>query len=613
MFKLNKNLKKIILLCFISLSSLFFALLIWDKINLPTSKSITNFEDTTAQSYHVQTDTVRFVIYILISLLPFLFFFNKLFIDKIHSINSYFKIKNNDLIIKKNNSLNYFFYFLLFLILLQFLLIDFTWFVGPIDIFHEGAQLTPSNNYRLTNGLWSVSFLERGLFGNLFPVLLWLFSDANTIGITRFGTLILALSNKLLLTILAKQISENINFEKIEKILFFLLLSIIFLSFVDYYDQSHFSRRFTLYILFFNILIAVITTKNKITPSSIFLGFISILSFFWWIDIAIYINLILCLLLFFYLYRADYYKFYSILIGIVVGLILILIFLPLNELRFFLSNNYLITQSLEIVGSLKYPSPLFGDDGRATKTLVFFSITGILLITTCLSKNNKISSNLKIFFLFYFISSLISFKYGLTRSDGPHIKAGSATMLSILSFLLLYYTFYFFSNFNFEKFLIKYKNFIYLIMFVVLAYNFNINKIKMLTGSFNKIQKLTNADQNEFLTDYNSDYKKLVKYYKEITLDDNCIQILTDEIAIPYLLNKKSCTKFNIVELLRPKTMQLKFIDELKLKKPKVILYRSKKFTFGNGESLELVNKYIKENYIYHSKIDYWTFVKIIK
>ena len=67
------------------------------------------------------------------------------------------------------------------------------------------------------------------------------------------------------------------------------------------------------------------------------------------------------------------------------------------------------------------------------------------------------------------------------------------------------------------------------------------------------------------------------------------------------------------MELLKPKNMQLKFIDELKLKKPKVILYRSKKFTFGNGESLTLVNKYIESNYTFHSKIDYWTFVKINK
>ena len=615
MLKLNENLKKIIILFFVSLCSLFFALFIWDKINLPISKSIAivTAKWPLTEGYHTQNDTVRFFVYILISLIPFLFFFNKFFVGKIYSINNFFKLKTNNLIIEKKNSLNYFFYFLLFLISLQFFLIDFTWFVGPIDIFHEGVQLTPSNNYEITGGLWSTSFLERGLFGNLFPALLWFFSDINSIGITRFGTLLLTLTNKILLIILAKQISENINFKEIEKILFFLFLSIIFISFTDYFDPSHFSRRFTLYILFFNILISVITAKNKFTSSSVFLGLVSILSFFWWLDIAIYINVTLALLLFFYLYRADYYKFYSILIGIFVGLILLLIFIPLAELKIFLTNTYLVTQSIEIVGSLKYPSPLFDGDGRATKTLIFFSLTGTFLTITCLIKNNKINNNLKIFFLFYFIASLISFKYGLTRSDGPHIKAGSATMLTILSFLFVYYFFYIFSIFNAEKYLFNFKNYIYLILLISLAYNFNISKINLLSDSVNKIRYLINADQNNFLTHHNSDYKKLVKYYKKITLNENCIQILTDEIAIPYLVNKKSCSKFNIMELLHPKKMQLQFIDELKLKRPKVILYRSEKFTFGNGESLKLVNKYIEENYTFHSKIDYWTFVKIIK
>ena len=88
--------------------------------------------------------------------------------------------------------------------------------------------------------------------------------------------------------------------------------------------------------------------------------------------------------------------------------------------------------------------------------------------------NNLINNNLKIFFLFYFISSLISFKYGLTRSDGPHIQAGSATMLSILSFVVLLYIFNFIINLR--KFSIKNKNLVYLVIFFTLCFNFNIQK-----------------------------------------------------------------------------------------------------------------------------------------
>ena len=442
---------------------------------------------------------------------------------------------------------------------------------------------------------------------------MWFFSENNSIGATRFGTIILTLLNKILLVFLAKQISENINFKTLEKILFFLLLSVILISFTDYYDQSHFSRRFVFYLFFFNILISAITIKNQLSASNILLGFISILSFLWWLDIALYLNTILILILFFYFYRKENFKFYSNLIGIILGIFAILLFIPYSELKVLIDNAFIVTQIIEIIGNLEYPSPLFGGDGRATKTLIFFSLTGLFLIITCLKRNNKINNNIKIFLLFFFISSLISFKYGLTRSDGPHIQAGSATMLSLLSFFLIFFIFNYISNLNLKIFSLKNKKIIYLLVFLMLIYNFNLQKIFMINYSINKIDNLFNAKQNEFLTHNARDYKKLIKYYKDITLTQDCVQILTDEIAIPYLINKKSCTSFNIMELLKPKKMQLKFIVELKLKKPKVILYRSKKFTYGNGESLTLVNEYIKDNYTFHSKIDYWTFIKINK
>ena len=62
MLKLNENLKKIIILFFVSLCSLFFALFIWDKINLPISKSIAivTAKWPLTEGYHTQNDTVRF-------------------------------------------------------------------------------------------------------------------------------------------------------------------------------------------------------------------------------------------------------------------------------------------------------------------------------------------------------------------------------------------------------------------------------------------------------------------------------------------------------------------------------------------------------------------------
>ena len=290
--KLNDHWKNFILFL-VFISSLFFALWIWDKIFLPITKDNLN-------NYHTQTDTLRFIFFIFISIAPFLFFYLKFFSNKLNSLNTFLKIKTEKVNLKNEDNFHYFFYLFIIFIIFEFLLIDFTWFIGPIDIFHEGVQLTPSNNFKLTDGSWSASFLERGLFGNLFPVLIWFFLENNSIGAPIFGTILLTFLNKILLVFLAKQISENINFKTLEKILFFLLLSLILISFTDYYDQSHFSRRFVLYLLFFNILIPAITIKNKLSSSNILLGFVSTLSLLWWLDIGIYLNTILIFTLFFY-------------------------------------------------------------------------------------------------------------------------------------------------------------------------------------------------------------------------------------------------------------------------------------------------------------------------
>ena len=602
--KLSNSWKGFILFL-VAVISLIFALWVWDKIVFPVS-------EMNKEGIHSQTDTLRFVCFILISLVPILFVTSIIFKNKFYSVDSFLKIKIEKPIYKIEKSLDYFSYILLAFLLYEFFSIDFTWFIGPIDIFHEGVQLTPSNNFRLSNGSLTASFLERGLFGNLFPILIWFLSGDDSIGATRFVTILLTLLNKILLIFLAKQISENINFKILEKVLFFVFLSLIFISFADYYDQSHFSRRFVIYLLFFNILFYAIKCKNNLSTSNALLGFVSIISFLWWLDIALYLNTVLFFLIIFYLYRRENYKIYSTLIGLFFGILTILFFIPIPELKKLITNSFIVIQIIEVIGNIQYPSPLFGDDGRATKTLIFFFLTGLFLIIICLKKsNNLINNNLKIFFLFYFISSLISFKYGLTRSDGPHIQAGSATMLSILSFVVLLYVFNLIINLR--KFSIKNKNLVYLVVFFTLCFNFNIQKIYLINLSLNKINKLIYAEQKDFLIHNLSDYKKLLNYYEKISSDHNCIQILTDEIAIPYLLNKKSCTSFNIMELLKPENMQLKFIEELKLKKPKVILHRSKKFTYGNGESLTLVNKYLNDNYTFHSKIDYWTFIKINK
>ena len=106
-----------------------------------------------------------------------------------------------------------------------------------------------------------------------------------TIGSVRFFNIFLLLLNKLLLIFLAKQISENINFSLIKKTIFFISLSLLLVSLVDYYNKEEFVKRSPLIILFLNFLLFSLKDYNKYSINFFCLGIFSIISFLWFIDI----------------------------------------------------------------------------------------------------------------------------------------------------------------------------------------------------------------------------------------------------------------------------------------------------------------------------------------
>ena len=151
----------------------------------------------------------------------------------------------------------------------------------------------------------------------------------------------------------------------------------------------------------------------------------------------------------------------------------------------------------------------------------------------------------------------------------------------------------------------------FFILLIVIFLQLNLHKSHQIINFPERVSKLVYAEDKEFLQGDIEAYIGLIDYYKEISAKDNCVQIFTDEVALPFLIKRKSCTKFNIMMITSPEKNQIRFINELKESKPKIILYNSNKFDFGYTKNLTLVNDYIKENYIFHSEFDFWTFLKI--
>ena len=137
----------------------------------------------------------------------------------------------------------------------------------------------------------------------------------------------------------------------------------------------------------------------------------------------------------------------------------------------------------------------------------------------------------------------------------------------------------------------------------------NLINIKNISSTKYEINKLINYEDEQYLS---SDYKELIKYYKKLSKEDKCLQILTNETSLPYLLKKPTCTQFYLMWTAGPINIQKKFVKQLKDIKPKIILYSSEIEIYKDSfKRIPLVIEYINENYSFHSKFKFWTFVEI--
>ena len=602
---------KIIYLSTILIISTLVAIFLWKYINLPIDKTLIGYEGTGQKNYHTHTDTLRFFLFICLSLLPFLFFYLRFYKEENIRLNEIFFLKFKK---HKSNDLNLFLNLFLILVIFNFLIFNFSSLITEIDIFHEGLWLTPSSNYNFTKLFWSSSFIERGLGGNYFPLLMWGFMGENNIGTSRLSSILFLMGNKILLVLLAEKISRNIELEKTYKIIFFVLLSVTFVSFVSYDDTPHIGRRFFIFLLFLNIFFNSLSLANKISLNNYLLGVFSLLGILWFLDIGIYINILITFFIFFLLLRKEYKSVVSILIGLISAWIIFYNLISKEEFQFFIENTFQIGKLIEQVGSIQYPLPFFDQNTRSTKILIFFIIAGIFVINISLNKKSKFSNNSKIFLIALYIMSLITFKYALGRSDDPHIKAASGLLLLIISVMVIHYFIYYLQILNRKYSLNKeiIKKSLYALFFFLIFHTFELNKFKNIIKTKSNIKELINAKDSSFLINQYKEYNDLIKYYNNISEKDDCIQIFTDEAALPYLIKKKTCTKYYVMMTGSPREIQLDFINELKQIKPKIILYKSEKFEYEPISSrVNLVNNFINKNYVLYEKFKYWTFLKL--
>ncbi len=610
--------KKQYLILLFTLLSIIISTLIWEKISLPFDNQNQIYGEYARQNYNPLNDTLRYIFFISIPLLTFFLSYLKFNRDNLFTVNQVLTSKVSYNSIKRETKLVlFFFYLIIVFIIVDFISLDYSKYFSNLDFFHEGSYLTSAKNSLLKGGYWSTSYAEYGLYGNFYPTIFWNLLNFETIGSIRFSNILILLFNKVLLVILSKKISENLGLEKKSECIYFVFLSILSITLVDYeYWKTDIGSKFFLILVFLLVLFEFFRTNNKFL--NLLVGSFSSISMFWYIDIGAYLNALLFFLLIYLIYRKEYQKLIFILFGLIIGWIFFFTFLSIDEFKAFYENTKIIFSTADYVDGLIYPTPFISKDIRSTRALLLIIITGILVIIFIFNKKIEAKTEVKIFFSFLYLLNIIVFKSALVRADTPHIRGS----LGLLIFLLISITLYFLISglINFYKKKSSNKNFhslkkFYLsIPLVFLFLNFfivpiNSINLKNAAYSFSSIKKLLIQKDKDYLSE---DYIEMLDYYKSLIKNEKCVQIFTNEAAIPYLLQKPTCSKFYIMWVSVPDKNQEIFVEELKFNKPEFILFDSEKDIYRDTHiRLPIVLDFINSNYSFHSTFKSWTFVKL--
>jgi len=585
-----KNQNKLITEILIIFLSIFFALYAWKHISLPYEK-VDIYGEYANKSYNSLNDFVRYAFFILF---PVLLLFALKFFNNKNSLNNFIQnISAQNENIKQHFSLRVALIAILIFSCAEFFSINLNQF--NLDVYHDGQKITSAYKSFLDSSLWSGSYVTVGIFyETLMSKLSWVSLGVVSIGASKFVEFFLVLITKILLIFLAYQISRFSILNKNYQLILFLTLSFLFLSLNNYNLSSvdQLSYR-DIPILMLIILFPYIEQKKFLAyPIVVILGFISLPVFFWSIDRGVVFNLLLILLLVYFVIKSDFKLFTYLIISLFFSYILFPILLG-DEFKYFLSNSMNILREINYIHGIIHPNPLSGDENssRALKTILLIIFSILVSLNPFFYKYKKINILQKILLLIS-ICCVLSYLYAIGRSDGPHIRSTFGFPMIFISTYIAFYILLFFQN-NLSS-NIKNLNKLILIFIIFsgfIYFNINFNQI---VNFKKRLNFYINQDDKNFLSE---DYIQFINDIRPIIADQKCIQLFTNSAIMPYLLKKKNCTKYYFVWSVGSEKVQNNFIDELKNVKfilsDKINDYHQ----FSPNKKLPIVKTFIETNY----------------
>ena len=597
---LKKNkIIQIILISFLVYSSTF----IWNLISLPFNEDSATDGLNLLEGYHALNDPLRYLNFILIPLIGYLLI--KIIIEKKRINFSYLKIKN--LKNQKNNSKLYISCLLIiFLLLSEFLSVSFQ--ATLIDIFHSGIKLSSAYKGSLDGSLWSGSYVTSGIIQeNLASRFIWNILDHISIGSARYLDMLFIFVFKISLIILIYEVTKKSFVNEYSKYFYFLTISLISLFLIDYDLTSGDSIAYRDIPIVFSLIIffRYLNDIDRNFPLFILLGFLSVITFFWSIDRALIVNFLLVFICIYLFINKKYNNIYLIILSATFFWIVSFFYLN-NEFSLFLDNTFSIFKNAKYVYGIIHPTP-FSDmhnSSRATKSLLLILLSILISFSFLFTERKKYHANFKIIIITLSFVGFCGYMHALGRADGGHIKKTEGILFIIFSLLIVFNVIKSFEKQSFKikiNFYLFYFLNIFLLVIFLFSLKININNILEYPERFKRYVYLPDKlflteEQNKFI----KELTPLVKKYK-------CVQVFTNDSAIPYLLRKPNCGRYYVLYQFRGSLKEQKLMIE-EMKEVNVVIYSGQTDNWGitPKTKLPLVDKYINSNFLKTVKLLSW-------
>ena len=146
----------------------------------------------------------------------------------------------------------------------------------------------------------------------------------------------------------------------------------------------------------------------------------------------------------------------------------------------------------------------------------------------------------------------------------------------------------------------------FIVSFIFFFQN-NYSNLPNILNSDKSFLMLTKIEDKRFL---GKNYIKFIDIFRDLTANERCVQQFTDDNAIPYLVNKPTCTKYYVSAHIIENWTENNFIRELNDKSPNYIVYSSKINWFKDRDNAPNADKFILNNYSLYKDLSPWRIYK---